>query len=225
MSESDAECAVKPTVPWQRFCELVRPRQRFVLTSHVRPDCDALGSELAMAAILESLGKDVLICNAFAVPPNLRFLDPTKRMQAVRRRRAARTNSQGREVLMVLDTSAWAQLGAMADVIRNTNGVKVVLDHHVSGGRPGGRAVQGHRGRGHRPAGGRGGRPAGRAAHARDRPAGLRRPGHRHRLVPLRLDHGRARCGWPRRLVEAGAVPDQTLQANSTRTTRSPGCS
>ena len=38
-----------------------------------------------------------------------------------------------REVLMILDTTAWAQLGAMADVIKNTKAVKVVLDHHVSG--------------------------------------------------------------------------------------------
>ena len=63
-------------IPWPRFVEIVRSHQRFVLTTHVRPDGDALGSELAMAAILEALGKDVLVCNAFAVPPNLRFLDP-----------------------------------------------------------------------------------------------------------------------------------------------------
>ena len=63
---------------WSRFVEIVRRHQRFVLTTHIRPDGDALGSELAMAAILESLGKDVLVCNAFAVPPNLRFLDPRR---------------------------------------------------------------------------------------------------------------------------------------------------
>ena len=51
-----------------------------MLTTHVRPDGDALGSELAMAAILEALGKDVLLCNAFAVPPNLRFLDPRQKL-------------------------------------------------------------------------------------------------------------------------------------------------
>ena len=40
---------------------------------------------------------------------------------------------EDREVLIVLDTTAWAQLGAMADVIRTTKAIKVVLDHHVSG--------------------------------------------------------------------------------------------
>ena len=33
---------------------------------------------------------------------------------------------------MVLDTTAWVQLGAMAEVIRKSRAVKLVLDHHVS---------------------------------------------------------------------------------------------
>ena len=38
-----------------------------------------------------------------------------------------------REVLIILDTTAWAQLGAMGDVVKQTKAIKVVLDHHVSG--------------------------------------------------------------------------------------------
>jgi phosphoesterase RecJ-like protein len=34
--------------------------------------------------------------------------------------------------LMVLDTSAWAQLAEMGDVIRATKAKKIVLDHHIS---------------------------------------------------------------------------------------------
>jgi phosphoesterase RecJ-like protein len=33
---------------------------------------------------------------------------------------------------MVLDTSAWAQLGAMSEVVRATKAKKIVIDHHVS---------------------------------------------------------------------------------------------
>ena len=38
-------------------------RQRFLLTSHARPDGDSIGSQLAMAFALDSLGKDVRIVN------------------------------------------------------------------------------------------------------------------------------------------------------------------
>ena len=44
-------------VDWKRFCEVIAGANNVVLTSHIRPDCDALGSCLGMAGILESLGK------------------------------------------------------------------------------------------------------------------------------------------------------------------------
>jgi bifunctional oligoribonuclease and PAP phosphatase NrnA len=117
---------------WSRFLDLVHANQRFLLTTHIRPDGDALGSVLAMAAILESLGKDVLICNAFAVPPTLQFLDRAKKCKQLGVDVLA-SQLADRQVLIVLDTSAWAQLGAMSEVIKATKAVKVVIDHHVSG--------------------------------------------------------------------------------------------
>jgi phosphoesterase RecJ-like protein len=39
----------------------IRKRQRFVITSHVRPDGDAIGSSLAMAYALRGLGKQVRV--------------------------------------------------------------------------------------------------------------------------------------------------------------------
>ncbi|MEE8451662.1 MAG: DHH family phosphoesterase [Thermoguttaceae bacterium] len=117
---------------WTRFAEIVQSHQRFLLTCHIRPDCDALGSELAMAAILESLGKDVLIVNGQATPPSYRFLDPQDKLKELGTDVSIEQLGD-REVLIVLDTTAWAQLGPMGDVIRATRAKKLVLDHHVSG--------------------------------------------------------------------------------------------
>lgn len=119
-------------IPWSRFVAIVGSHQRFVLTTHVRPDGDAVGCEVALAGILEALGKDVLVCNAFALPPNLRFLDPQRRLRHLGADVSARDLAD-RQVLVVLDTTAWAQLGAMAEVVKTSQAVKVVLDHHVSG--------------------------------------------------------------------------------------------
>jgi len=118
-------------IDWPRFADIVRRHQRFVLTSHVRPDCDALGSELGMAGVLETLGKDVRIVNGQSTPPNLLFIDPRGRLEAIGVD-VQPAELADREVLIVLDTSAWTQLGPMADVVRNTAAKKVVLDHHVS---------------------------------------------------------------------------------------------
>jgi phosphoesterase RecJ-like protein len=119
-------------IDWPRFVEAVSPHNSFVLTSHLRPDCDALGSELAMAEILELLGKSVRIINPMATPDMLAFIDPSAKVltlgQGVSVEEAADTDA-----LMVLDTSAWDQLGPMGEVIRATRATKIVLDHHVSG--------------------------------------------------------------------------------------------
>ncbi len=118
-------------IDWPRFVELIGGHQRFLLVSHVRPDCDAVGSELALAGMLEQLGKDVWIVNAFAVPPNLRFLDPQRKLKQLGVDvQAGQLDS--REVIVVLDTTAWVQLGAMAEVIRTSKARKLVIDHHVS---------------------------------------------------------------------------------------------
>src|SRR5678815_5263172 len=47
--------------------EILR-RQRFLLTSHARPDGDSIGSQLAMAFALDALGKQVRIVDSDPAP-------------------------------------------------------------------------------------------------------------------------------------------------------------
>jgi len=53
----------------QQIVEAIHRRQRFVVTSHARPDGDAIGSSLAMAFALRHLGKDVRVVSRDPVPP------------------------------------------------------------------------------------------------------------------------------------------------------------
>lgn len=119
------------SINWPRFAEIIRSHQRFLLVSHIRPDCDALGSELGMALVLESLGKTVRIVNGQATPPNFAFIDPHKRLGVIGQT-VQTAELADIEVVMILDTSAWAQLGPMSDFIRAFAGKKVVVDHHLS---------------------------------------------------------------------------------------------
>ncbi len=117
-------------VDWSEFVTLVQQHQRFLLVSHIRPDCDALGSELGMDAVLRALGKDVLIVNGQATPSNLAFLDPDHRLLAIGEDIQPERLAD-RQVIIILDTSAWAQLGPMADIIRQSSAKKLVVDHHL----------------------------------------------------------------------------------------------
>jgi len=51
--------------------DLIRTSRRFVLSSHARPDGDSIGSQLAMAYALRSLGKEVHVVNKDLAPPPL----------------------------------------------------------------------------------------------------------------------------------------------------------
>src|SRR5262245_5345564 len=97
------------SIDWEPLRELIDSNERFLLSSHVRPDADAIGSELAMAGLLEQLGKTVRIVNPSDSPGSLLFLDPGRRIKKIGEgitvEEAAET-----DVCIVLDTSAWGQL-------------------------------------------------------------------------------------------------------------------
>lgn len=118
-------------IDWEPLRKIIADNERFVLTSHVRPDADALGSELAMAALLEAQGKTVRIINPSASPDTLLFLDPDG---VVKKLGADATDEEALEtdVHMVLDTSAWNQLQTVGGILKKTKATKVVIDHHVS---------------------------------------------------------------------------------------------
>ena len=117
-------------VDWPRFRTVIEAATNIILTSHIRPDCDALGSCLGMAGILESLGKKVRIVCGQSVPPNLLFLDPAQKIKCIYEDIQPDELADA-DLHMILDTSAWVQLGPMADVIRNSKTKKIIFDHHV----------------------------------------------------------------------------------------------
>lgn len=61
----------------------LRARQRFILTSHARPDGDAVGSQLALAYALEALGKHVRLVDHDPVPTPYRDFPGVDRIEVV----------------------------------------------------------------------------------------------------------------------------------------------
>jgi phosphoesterase RecJ-like protein len=55
----------------QRICDEILRRQRFLITSHLKPDGDSIGSQMAMAYALRSLGKEVRLVNCDLAQPAL----------------------------------------------------------------------------------------------------------------------------------------------------------
>jgi phosphoesterase RecJ-like protein len=114
---------------WAPFVDLVRAHRRFLLTTHVRPDGDGLGSMLALAEVLEYQGKqtDLVITSTF--PRRYLFLDPDHRIQ---RFAPPGDSLRAAEAVLVLDTGTWNQLDALGPFLRELPVPKVVIDLHVT---------------------------------------------------------------------------------------------
>jgi phosphoesterase RecJ-like protein len=117
-------------IDWSKLRHIIESNQRFLITSHVRPDGDSIGSELAMSRLLEQKGKDSLVVNASPLPPRYRFLDPDGRVRQLGNSASAAEMDRA-QVVIILDTSAWVQLGEMADFVRGTRAKKIIVDHHI----------------------------------------------------------------------------------------------
>jgi bifunctional oligoribonuclease and PAP phosphatase NrnA len=63
-----SKTATTKTAP-ESLLSLIRQGNRFLLTSHLSPDGDAIGSELGLARILRQLGKGAVVWNCDATPP------------------------------------------------------------------------------------------------------------------------------------------------------------
>ena len=118
-------------IDWSPLCELIGAHQKVLLSCHVRPDADALGSELALAGFLRQLGKDVRIINPSVQPKGMDFLVGDHEIRHVGDG-VTTEDFEWAEIHIILDTSAWSQLPGLANFYRKTKCRKVVIDHHVS---------------------------------------------------------------------------------------------
>lgn len=132
----DSTPVIAPSIPidWARFKDQINLGSRFLLTSHVRPDGDSLGSELAMLRILRLLGKEARIVNAHPTPPSLSFMDTEKDIRVLSELdEEEKRYIETIDTFLILDTSSWAQLGDMGVILEHSAARKLVLDHHAIG--------------------------------------------------------------------------------------------
>jgi bifunctional oligoribonuclease and PAP phosphatase NrnA len=116
-------------ITWTPFVDLVRRNRRFLLTTHIRPDGDGIGSMLGLADALEKLGKEVCLVIASSRPPRYDFLDPDKRIEHFK---APGDTWRDVDMAIVLDTGTWNQLGDFGPFLKSLDVAKAVIDHHIS---------------------------------------------------------------------------------------------
>jgi len=109
--------------------KIIKENNTFLLTAHVNPDADAIGSEVALYFVLKELGKTVYIVNHSITPYNLVFLDTDKKIEKYNP--ALHNNLfQESDVLIALDFNRSERLVSMMDAFKASSKIKVCIDHH-----------------------------------------------------------------------------------------------
>ncbi|WP_241038486.1 DHH family phosphoesterase [Blastococcus litoris] len=128
MSLSSSRAAASPLrTAASVLAEAADNRGTVVLSGHVQPDADALGSTLALGEGLRRRGARVLVTfpDPFALPASLGWLPGAEGLVP------SATVPSSPDVFVSLDAASPARLGELAPLL-DSAGTSVVVDHHAS---------------------------------------------------------------------------------------------
>jgi phosphoesterase RecJ-like protein len=118
--------ATPENASFEQIGEVLRDHQSFVLISHVRPDGDAIGSQIALGFALMAAGKSVRLINEDGLPDNLTFMAGSDKIEQ------PPTEPLDVEVAIALDTAAKPRLGDNALSAASKAKIWLNIDHHKS---------------------------------------------------------------------------------------------
>src|SRR6266446_9451744 len=113
------------TSKFQDIGQILRDHQRFAILGHVRPDGDALGSQLALALSLQQLGKEVRVWNEDGMLEKYSFLPRAELLTK------PPSTADDVDVAIALDTAIQNRLGTAFAAVRSEK-IWINIDHHLS---------------------------------------------------------------------------------------------
>ncbi|MGD0487975.1 MAG: bifunctional oligoribonuclease/PAP phosphatase NrnA [Syntrophorhabdales bacterium] len=110
---------------FQRIRETIDKGRRFLVTTHIDPDGDAVGSAFAACFALTGLGKDAAVYLRDSVPHRYRFLPKPAAVQHV-------LPENGYDAVIVVDCGDLTRVGDGHASLKQ-KGLLVNIDHHAAG--------------------------------------------------------------------------------------------
>jgi phosphoesterase RecJ-like protein len=118
-----------PDSPSANIRTILHHASTIVLSTHINPDGDGLGSECALALALHSLGKTARIVNISSTPSNYAFLNdlfPIETFDAV----THASLIKNADALVLVDANQPSRLADMSSLWNASSARKICIDHH-----------------------------------------------------------------------------------------------
>lgn len=109
--------------------KIIKENNSFLITTHVNPDADAIGSEIAFYNILKKLGKTIYVINFSSTPYNLTFLDNDNIIQKFNEHDHKNLFNEV-DVLVALDFNNPNRIVKMEEFFAKSTKLKICVDHH-----------------------------------------------------------------------------------------------
>ena len=103
----------------------IKKFNKFLITAHINPEGDSVGSQLAMASLLKRLGKEVLIFNDSPAPHMLRFIKGADEIVTQMK------EGYDFQAVIVLDCPDMTRTGKVKEFVTEDK-VIINIDHHIS---------------------------------------------------------------------------------------------
>jgi phosphoesterase RecJ-like protein len=118
----------------QQILEILSTRRNVLVTTHVRPDGDALGSAAAMVLALRAKGinAEVLLLSHLPRKYSFVFHEPNIPFTDVESGWPEHFPFERFDAFLVVDTGTWSQLPGVKERVANWNVPKLVIDHHLT---------------------------------------------------------------------------------------------
>ena len=116
----------------QQLKLMLMAAQKIVITCHVSPDGDAVGSSLCLMHVLRKLGKQATVITPDMLPPSLTFLPGVKDIVVYTRQELmAKHFVNEADLIVCLDFNAPYRVDRFAPVLTAAKAKKVLIDHHL----------------------------------------------------------------------------------------------
>lgn len=117
----------------QAFKELLSSPKKIVITTHTKPDADALGSSLAWAGYLRKKNHQVHVITPTDYPRFLAWMpgnDDVIIFNNGQEKRSAQLVNEA-DIICCLDFSSLKRINELGDIVRDATACKVLIDHHL----------------------------------------------------------------------------------------------
>lgn len=116
---------------FKKVFDVINTKQNIVITTHIVPDGDAIGSVISMYLFLKQKGKNPVVINHSPTPSKFKFLDNGVIRVFEENKEENEAIINNCDLILVMDTNEYSRTKSLENILRSSSATKICIDHHM----------------------------------------------------------------------------------------------